>query len=88
MEQEGSMNQMVEIKREMNCFVRELKQEETEKALRLAWKVFQEYEAPDYTEEGVEEFYQSIQDENFLSRLFWYGAFVQEEGNQDEWTIQ
>ena len=64
---------------ELNCLVREIKREEIEKALCLVWKVFQEYEAPDYTKEGVEEFYKSIHDENYLSRLCWYGAFVQSE---------
>lgn len=64
---------------ELKYFIREIRQEEVEKALCLVWKVFQEYEAPDYTKEGVEEFYKSIHDENYLSKLCWYGAFVQEE---------
>lgn len=63
---------------ELNCFIRELRQEETEEALCLVWNVFQEYEAPDYTKEGIEEFYKSIHDEKYLSKLCWYGAFVQE----------
>lgn len=64
---------------ELNCFIRKIRQEEIEKALCLVWKVFQEYEAPDYTKEGVEEFYKSIHDEKYLSMLCWYGAFIQEE---------
>lgn len=64
---------------ELKYFIREIRQEEVEKVLSLVWKVFQEYEAPDYTKEGVEEFYKSIHDENYLSKLCWYGAFVQEE---------
>lgn len=63
----------------LSCLVREIGQEESKDALSLVWKVFQEYEAPDYTKEGVEEFYQSIHDESCLSKLCWYGAFVQEE---------
>lgn len=63
---------------EMNCSIRELRQEEIEEALCLVWRVFQEYEAPDYTKEGVEEFYKSIHDESYLSKLCWYGAFMQE----------
>jgi GNAT superfamily N-acetyltransferase len=63
---------------ELNCLVREIGAEETEEALALVWNVFQEYEAPDYTKEGVEEFYKSIHDEAYLSNLCWYGAFVQE----------
>ena len=64
---------------EMDCVIRGIKQGEIERALCLVWKVFQEYEAPDYTKEGVEEFYKSIHDENYLSKLCWYGAFIQEE---------
>lgn len=64
---------------ELNCFIREIRKEEIEKALFLVWQVFQEYEAPDYTKEGVQEFYKSIHDENYLSKLDWYGAFVENE---------
>lgn len=63
---------------EQSYTVREIRQEEIEKALCLVWQVSQEYEAPDYTKEGIEEFYKSIHDEQYLSRLCWYGAFVQE----------
>ena len=62
-----------------SCFIRKIRQEEVEKALLLVWQVFQEYEAPDYTQEGVEEFYKSIHDEKYLSELCWYGAFVQDD---------
>ncbi len=41
----------------------------------MVWKVFLEYEAPDYTQEGIDEFYKSIHDENYLSMLSVYGAF-------------
>ena len=34
--------------------------EEMGKALELVWKVFLEYEAPDYTEEGIKEFKKTI----------------------------
>ena len=63
---------------ESSCFIRKIRQEEIEKALLLVWQVFQEYEAPDYTQEGAEEFYKSIHDENCLSELCWYGAFIQD----------
>lgn len=58
--------------------VRELERGECSKALTLVWRVFQEYEAPDYTKEGVEEFYRSICDEKYLSELCLYGAFDRE----------
>ena len=63
---------------ELGCFIRKIRQEEIEKALLLVWQVFQQYEAPDYTQEGIAEFYKSIHDEKYLSELCWYGAFVQE----------
>ena len=63
---------------ESSCLIRKIRQEEIEKALLLVWQVFQEYEAPDYTQEGIEEFYKSIHDEKYLFELCWYGAFVQE----------
>lgn len=63
---------------EPSVLIREIGRGETEDALALVWRVFQEYEAPDYTKEGVEEFYKSIHDENYLAKLCWYGAFLQE----------
>ena len=64
---------------ESSCHIRKLRHEEVDKALSLVWRVFQEYEAPDYTEDGVEEFYKSIHDESYLSMLCLYGAFIREE---------
>ena len=63
----------------LNILIRELERGELDDTLCLVWKVFQEYEAPDYTKDGVEEFYKSIHDEAYLSRLCLYGAFLQEE---------
>lgn len=60
---------------ELNCFIRKLGPEEIGEALCLTWNVFQQYEAPDYTQEGIDEFYKSIHDETYLSELCWYGAF-------------
>ena len=59
----------------LNILIRELNQDEIMKALLLAWDVFKEYEAPDYTEEGVQEFYKSIHDNEYITRLHVYGAF-------------
>ena len=58
--------------------VRALRPEEIDAALDLVWAVFQKFEAPDYTPEGVEEFYKSIHDQDYLSRLAWHGAFAGE----------
>ena len=40
--------------------IRKILKEEMKKALELVWKVFLEYEAPDYTEEGIKEFKKTI----------------------------
>jgi Acetyltransferases len=58
--------------------IRELNRDEFATAIELAWEVFKEYEAPEYSEQGIQEFYASIHDAQFLSRLRIYGAI---EGN-------
>ncbi len=63
---------------EGNCRIRELRKEEIGEALDLVSRVFQSYEVPDYTEEGVETFNQSIHEESYLAKLRWYGAFAPE----------
>ena len=66
-------NQMKDMGKEP-ISVRPLREEETEAALRLAWKVFTEYESPDYSPEGTEEFRKTLEDEAYLSGLRYYGA--------------
>lgn len=56
--------------------IRRIGDDEKVEALSLVWSVFKEYEAPDYSEEGVEEFYKSIHDKSYLSQLCMYGAFM------------
>ncbi|MEA4955708.1 MAG: GNAT family N-acetyltransferase [Pseudoflavonifractor sp.] len=41
----------------------------------MAWEVFGQFEAPDYTSQGTETFYASIHDPNYLALLCIYGAF-------------
>ncbi len=55
--------------------VRPLAQDETESARRLAWKVFTEYESPDYPPEGTEEFRKCLHDGEYLKGIVYYGAF-------------
>ena len=62
-----------------DIIIRKIEDDETDNALCLVWKVFLEFEAPDYTKEGVDEFYKSIHDDNYLSKLSMYGAYIQEE---------
>lgn len=58
--------------------VRHLTEQETPAALSLAWRVFKEFEAPDYSEAGVEEFNKALHDEEYLSGLRYFGAFDRE----------
>ena len=59
--------------------IRKILKEEMRDALDLVWKVFLEYEAPDYTEEGIEEFKRSISDTNWVNAREFYGAFNENE---------
>lgn len=56
--------------------VRKLEPDDIDSALSLVWKIFMEFEAPGYSEDGVNEFYKSIHDSGYVSRLVFYGAFV------------
>ena len=58
--------------------IRKIKDEEMPMALDLTWKTFFEFEAPDYTEEGIEEFRKSIYDKEWLSARDFWGAFDNE----------
>ena len=54
---------------------RPLRQDEIHAALALAWRVFTEYESPDYAPEGTEEFRKCLHDAAYLHGLQFYGAF-------------
>ena len=56
--------------------LREIRETEYTEALDLAWEVFLAYEAPDYDEQGVQEFYRSIHDPQYVGQLQCYGAFL------------
>lgn len=55
--------------------VRPLESSERGKELQLAWRVFCEFESPDYAPEGTEEFKRCLNDEAYLSGIRYYGAF-------------
>ena len=59
--------------------IRKLSSEERSTALDLAWRVFSEYESPDYGEEGIEEFRKCLHDEGYLAGIEYYGAFEGED---------
>ncbi len=58
--------------------IRKLMETEINQGLELALNVFLEYEAPDYSEEGVETFKNYIEDKEAMLALEFYGAFKNE----------
>ena len=58
--------------------VRPLENAEKGKALQLAWKVFCEFEFPDYAPEGTEEFKKCLNDDAYLAGIRYYGGFDEE----------
>ena len=58
--------------------IRKIEKNERDTALSLVWEVFQKYEAPDYSDEGVAEFHKTISDGNFISNLTYYCAFMED----------
>lgn len=61
---------------EIRVITKELQNE----ALELVWKVFLEYEAPDYSEQGIKAFRQSvIENEEYLNCIVLYGAYDKEQ---------
>ena len=55
--------------------IRKIKKEEMPEALDLVWEVFLEFEAPDYTEDGIKEFKKAIDDKEWVKARDFYGAF-------------
>ena len=55
--------------------IRRVTKNEVPAALALVWKVFAEYESPDYAPEGTEVFRKSLKDETYLKDIVYYGAF-------------
>ncbi|MCR5576063.1 MAG: GNAT family N-acetyltransferase [Oscillospiraceae bacterium] len=60
--------------------IRKITEAEMGAALDLVWRVFLEYEAPDYPEEGVAEFRRSIDDPVWVGAREFYGAFDDRDG--------
>ena len=55
--------------------VRRLRPEEIPDALALIWNVFLQFEAPEYSAEGIATFRASLEDRERIRRLAFYGAF-------------
>ena len=72
--------------------VRTLENRETPEALALVWDVFLQFEAPDYSQEGIDAFRQSIYDPEYEKKLTLYGAFQDgellgiAEGSPESWN--
>ena len=60
---------------EPNLKIRKIKPEETDGVTNLALSVFMEFEAPDYSAEGVRAFKAFLSDREMLSLFTIYGAF-------------
>ncbi len=58
--------------------IRELTPSEMGPALALVWEVFLEFEAPDYPQQGVDEFRRFLADEGELRKLRFFGIWEQE----------
>ena len=57
------------------CTVRRLGPEEIPAALELCWQVFLEFDAPEYSREGVATFRASLEDRERTRKLKFYGAY-------------
>ena len=72
---QGAKQEIVKTVWKSGFTVRKLEEHETQEALSLAWEVFSEYESPDYSPEGTEEFLKCLHDEKYLAGIEYYGAF-------------
>ncbi|MCE0608731.1 GNAT family N-acetyltransferase [Clostridioides difficile] len=60
--------------------IRELKEDDIKNALDLIWNVFEEFESPDYCDEGITTFHQFIEYNSIIEKikektLFFWGCF-------------
>ena len=55
--------------------VRRLNADEKQSALDLTWEVFLQFEAPEYSKEGIDFFRANLDDEERTRALKFYGAF-------------
>jgi GNAT superfamily N-acetyltransferase len=54
--------------------IKEIK-EDLDEAINLVWRVFLEFEAPNYTQEGIDEFKNSIFNKEWVSKKKFYGYY-------------
>ncbi len=58
----------------MDITIHELSNDEITIALELTWEVFMEFEAPDYSQEGINEFRSFLDDQDAMKKLRFWGA--------------
>ena len=56
--------------------IRRINDNEIKLALDLVWDVFLKFEAKDYTDEGIQLFKDSIDNKDFVSKMEFFGAFL------------
>lgn len=59
----------------MDITIRDLSNNEVAIALELTWDVFMEFEAPDYSQEGINEFRCFLDNRDGIEKLRFFGAF-------------
>jgi len=57
--------------------IEEISKKDHEEALKLVLSVFMKYEAPDYSEQGIQTFKEFITNQESINMLKIYGAFVE-----------
>lgn len=70
--------ELKELIQELTPEIKVLSRTELEKSLDLVWKVFLQFEAVNYPEEGKSAFYSAIHSKDYLRMLKAYGAFYQD----------
>ena len=59
--------------------IKQLQPFEIDEAVTLIWEVFLQFEAPDYSDEGIQSFKEFIEDKEILMTLEFFGAYEQDE---------
>lgn len=59
--------------------IKRIDKDNMKEALDLVWKTFLEYEAPDYSEEGINAFKETIDNEEWINERELYGAYLNNE---------
>ena len=58
--------------------IRQLKSFEVDEAITLIWEVFLQFEAPEYSDEGIQSFKNFIENKEILKTLEFFGAYKQD----------